>query len=448
MRSFSKVTALAFLAGAGFLLPACKKEPTPTQITPAYSGVVVRSWNEKFLETERYAEGYRPAPATRALAYLGLSAYEACIQGLPGFKSMAALYPGLVIPPLKNNAVLHWPTVVNASYAYLMQRFFPFDEQAILLLEESNNAAYQAKISSSEFTAAQNYGRAVAAAVWEWSKTELGHDAYLDPFGSYNWQFNYQQVGSWVPNIPGPGQPSFAYWGTVRTFAIQDVADKLCAAPTAPFGGNDSLYYLAQAMDVYSQSLSVSAENLWIAEFWNDDFLYLTFSTGSRWLSIANQVYQQEEVSLETALYCNAKLGLALHDATVAGWFSKFHYNRESPETLIRREIDPNWQPLLSNPILGETDISPNFPSYPSEYATMGAAAAAVLTHIFGDGYAITDRSHENAGDPRSFNSFQEMAGENAESRIIVGVNLRMDREQGYQLGYKCGDKVNALPWN
>jgi hypothetical protein len=70
---------------------------------------------------------------------------------------------------------------------------------------------------------------------------------------------------------------------------------------------------------------------------------------------------------------------------------------------------------------------------------------------VFGTNYALTDRCHENRvdfnGKPRSFNSFYEMAEENALSRIPLGVHWRMDCEEGLRLGYLCGRRVNALPF-
>lgn len=63
----------------------------------------------------------------------------------------------------------------------------------------------------------------------------------------------------------------------------------------------------------------------------------------------------------------------------------------------------------------------------------------------------MTDRRHEIRnefnGTPRSFNSFIEMAVENAFSRIPLGVHFRMDCEAGLEQGYLAGQRVLALPW-
>jgi hypothetical protein len=82
----------------------------------------------------------------------------------------------------------------------------------------------------------------------------------------------------------------------------------------------------------------------------------------------------------------------------------------------------------------------------------MGGAAAEVLTDIFGNYYPMTDRCHEGrqdfeGGAPRHFNSFYEMANENAISRIPLGVHFRMDCDQGVNLGIRVGRKVNQFSW-
>jgi hypothetical protein len=63
----------------------------------------------------------------------------------------------------------------------------------------------------------------------------------------------------------------------------------------------------------------------------------------------------------------------------------------------------------------------------------------------------MTDNCHANRtdfeGKPRAFNTFYEMAVENAWSRVPLGVHFRMDCEQGVNLGYRCGRKVNQIKW-
>jgi hypothetical protein len=94
---------------------------------------------------------------------------------------------------------------------------------------------------------------------------------------------------------------------------------------------------------------------------------------------------------------------------------------------------------------------TPNFPTYPSGHATFSGAAAVILENTFGHAFRFTDRSHEGRkefrGNPRSFNSFEEMAQENAYSRIPLGVHFLVDSEAGLDLGSRIGSRILSLPW-
>ncbi len=446
---------LAFLA-AGLFIQACKdvdSEPVE-DLVKNYDYRASFEWNELFLEIERYAAGYRPGPAPRALAYMGLSAYEACIKGMPDFNSVANLYPGLAIPAISAGDY-HWPTVVNASYGYLMPRFFPNVtdnlKQKITALENQWNDKALADVSQEVFERSRNYGQAVASAIWEYSKTDgVGHDHYLDPFQGYNWENHYSKDGDWKPTFPGPGKPMGGVWGGARAFAIsQD--EKLCKPPL-PYSASPQSELYSQALEVYAQNTpTLSYEDEWVGEFWSDDLVNLTFSPGPRWTAIGNQVLKLENSDLETAIFMHVKVGMALNDASVGCWYSKYYYNVERPQTYINRVFDPAWKPALYNPLTGEEGFTPSFPAYPSGHSTMGAAGAEVLGSVFGYAYSMTDRCHENRtefeGVPRTFGSFFEMAQENAWSRVPLGVHFRMDCEEGVRFGTVIGREVNNLPW-
>jgi hypothetical protein len=459
LTNFKKIFPILLLLGIVFT--ACNNDENDNDLVVEpksvadYSYDVAFEWNELFLDIERYAAGYRPGPAPRALAYIGLASYEACVTGFEKHKSIAGLYPGLKLPVADATAEYHWPAVVNSLRANLMRRFFRSANntlfEKITTLENNLGSKYRTESTEDVIQRSVAHGRAVADAMWEWSTTDAtGHDAYLDPFKGYNWADYSNKPGHWRPTVPGPTQPMFPFWGRARTFAISE-SDKLCPPPL-PFSEATTSPMFNQAMEVVAQTVNAPYENIWIAEFWSDDLLNLTFSPGPRWTAIANQVYKNEKSDLETALLCDAKVGMALNDAAVACWHSKYYYNVERPESYIKRVIDPKWEPVLDNPTNNDKGFSPPFPAYPSGHSTMGAAGAEALASIFGYDYAMTDRCHENRSDfegrPRSYGSFQEMAEENAWSRVPLGVHFRMDCEQGVNLGYRVARKVNRLAWN
>jgi len=462
MRNYIKIL-FAFLT-ISIVLSSCKKDITDETSTTfktvdKYDFTVVHEWNELWMEMERHAAGYRPCPTANALGYVGLASYEACVTGMPENASLANLYSGLNLPKAFNNQEYHWPTVVNAVNNYLYSRLLPEVDATlyakIKVLADKNEIKFLEESGQEIFLRSKNHGESVAAAVWDWMKSDAAtFDGYKDPFKDNNWQDRLNEPGAWTPTIPGPGEGMFPYWGKGRTLAIKEDL-KICKPYSVYIGqyseeAGSALY--TQAVEVMAQNTpSLSYQTEWVGEFWSDDLLGLTFSPPTRFIAIANQVYNNEKASLQEAIIANAKVGIALHDAAIGCWNSKYHYNLERPESYIKRLIDPSWEPNLDNPLTGDNGISPSFPAYPSGHATFSSAASEALASVFGYSYGMTDNCHRNrtefSGYPRTFGSFFEMALENAWSRVPLGVHYRMDAEEGVRYGTEIGRAVNKLPW-
>ncbi len=461
MRNFIKFT-FAFLF-VTLVISSCKKDiegdtTSSLKKVEEYNNHVLHEWNDLFLRIERHAAGYRPCPTANALGYIGLANYEACVTGMPAYASLSGYYNNLNIPNALVNQEYHWPTVVNAVNKYLYSRLFPELRQdlysEVKVLADKFDAEFEKEVKADIFVRSRNHGEAVAAAVWEYMKTDpYTFDKYNDPFEDYDWEAKFQKDGDWVATFPGPGAGMFPYWGKGRTLAIKEDL-KLCRpySEYAAYSEDLKSGFYGQAVEVYSKNTpALDFNSEWLGEFWSDDLLGLTFSPPARWIAIANQVYKYEDASLQDAVLTNAKVGIALHDAAIGCWNSKYHYNLERPESYIQRVMDPSWEPNLDNPLTGDRGISPSFPAYPSGHATFGAAAAEALASVFGYSYAMTDNCHKNrsefSGYPRSFGSFFEMASENAYSRVPLGVHFRMDAEEGVRYGTEIGRAVNRLNW-
>ena len=105
-------------------------------------------------------------------------------------------------------------------------------------------------------------------------------------------------------------------------------------------------------------------------------------------------------------------VALAMYDATVATWESKYHYRRLRPS-----KVDEHVKTAL--PV-------PNSPSYPSEHAAAAQAAAAVLAYFL----------------PAEAASFQAMAEEAGWSRVQAGLQYPSDYQAGLALGRKVAERV------
>ncbi len=139
-----------------------------------------------------------------------------------------------------------------------------------------------------------------------------------------------------------------------------------------------------------------------------------------------------------TAAETYAKVGIAVCDAFIACWDTKYRYNLLRPVTYIQRLIDPTWLPLLT---------TPPFPEYTSGHSVQSGAAFGVLADLFGDAYSFDDHTHDNRGlAPRHFNSFSAAADEAALSRLYGGIHFRPAIELGLEQGRCVADAVDELP--
>jgi membrane-associated phospholipid phosphatase len=118
-----------------------------------------------------------------------------------------------------------------------------------------------------------------------------------------------------------------------------------------------------------------------------------------------------------------ALVNVAIYDAIVAAWDSKYAYNRRRPS-----ELDPSLSTAVANPMS---------PSYPCEHAVTAGAASTVLAHLF----------------PSDAGAIAAMAEEAAQTRVVAGVQYPSDAQAGLDLGravaarvieYSRGDNFDA----
>jgi hypothetical protein len=404
---------------------------------------IALAWNHLVLDLERNTPGYRPPVSARMFAYVEMAAYESSLPGLRNYLSMEHYVTGYEKPNTKfGEGQFYLPASLNAAYAQILRSFFPTAptglQQKIDLLEKQHAQDFLQKTNNPVFNQSEAFGKAVAAAVWDWSKTDQeGNDGYL-----YNYVHGYEPpacAGCWKPTGEHPMPALLPYWGRVRPF-MADSTDFHFKSPAAYEEVLGSRFY-TEAMEVYTVSKPLSKENRWIAEFWSDDLPGLTMSPSARWISIANQAFDNSRPAFPLVMETYLKTAMALCDAGIIVWKGKYQFNVERPETYIREHINPDWKSLHD---------TPSFPAYPSGHSAFGAAAAEVLTAALGSKFELTDRTHEKrpefAGTPRSYGSFAEMAQENAASRVLLGVHYRMDCEEGLRLGKIIGKKVAELP--
>lgn len=212
--------------------------------------------------------------------------------------------------------------------------------------------------------------------------------------------------------------------------------------PAAP-PALDSAEYAAAFNEVKdlgrADSTTRTEQQTQIARFWNDG-VGTAFAQGY-WNKIAQSVAAEQRLSLAGEARLFALLNIATVDAGISCWDAKYAYNLWRPVTAIGAadtdgntdtEPDATWAPLL---------VTPPFPSYTSAHSTVSAAAAGVLTALFGSNYHFTVTA-EGVTYTRSFDSFGAAAAEAGRSRIYGGIHYTFDNLNALAAGGKVADYV------
>ena len=192
-----------------------------------------------------------------------------------------------------------------------------------------------------------------------------------------------------------------------------------------------------------ADSTTRTADQTEIASFWFE------FSPIG-WNRIASTVIRDRHLDAWKAARTLALVNFALADGYIAGFDAKYHFRFWRPYTAIRRADtdgnpltrgDESWQPLLGAPPF----FIPPVPDYPSTHTVLGAAAAEVLIHIFGDDVPFSATSTTLPGVTRQYASFTEAAMENGMSRVFGGIHFLHAVKDGYRQGKGIGRSVSRL---
>jgi hypothetical protein len=341
---------------------------TATPAAEASSGSsVVSPWLE--LELEAIASHRtNPPRASRALAHLSSAMYLAAVQGGSGREDAVAGAASTVL-----------------TYLY------PDESARVNAL-----AAQLASPGSSAFARGTQVGQLLVAR----AKSD-GSDAVWTGTAP-------EGPGYWAPTPPAFLPPLEPLAGTWRPWNLSSGVQFRPGPPPA-YG---SPAFQAEMLEVYRVSLSLTAEQKQIANFWADGAG--TVTPPGHWNLIGLDLVRGKNWSTLRTTLLFAALNTAQADAFIACWDAKYAYWSLRPVTAIQRVIDPAWLPLI---------VTPPFPAYVSGHSTTSGAASTVLSAFF----------------PSHAHDLDAMAAEAAVSRLYGGIHFRSDNEAGLELGRRIG---------
>lgn len=294
--------------------------------------------------------------------------------------------------------------------------------------------------------------------------------------------------GEWRPDPWNPGQQAWGPgWGAVAPFGIPASQPFVDALPGPP--ALNSPEYTAAFNQVRDYGALVSAQR---TQDMTEIGLFWAYDRPSIGPPPVLFVRNLEEIGAQAGLSPeeNARLfamaSVAQADAAIAAWDAKFEYNFWRPVGGIQEagvggpgDNDGNpdtvgitdWKPLGApgaDPNSDTDDFTPPFPSWTSGHATMGAAVFKTLELFFGtnnfdeiDGilgnnpdYVLTSQE-AGSGGSRTYQTFTQMGplvpggedspeGENAMSRVYLGIHWIFDQADGTTLGHDIAGYVNS----
>lgn len=453
-----KYVPLLLIALFGLFLDSCKvKETDISPVSPAidtspadkFSAEVATKWADLQLQLTKTTAGYTPPVASRAYALGGLVMYEAVVGGLTSNQSLAGQLTALTtLPTPETGKEYNWALSANAAEATMLRALYAevsrpqavVNKWVIDSVEVVLKNSYKVSVAQDVIDRSEKLGQDIANAIFEWSKSDGGHEGYKRNFPATYVVPVFD--GAWQTTENGQKIPMQPTWGANRTFVP---ANQNMTIPTPiPFSASLVSPYFATYFEVYTKNKSLTDEEKAIAVWWADNPVE-TFTPPGHSYNIANIAVKQTKVGLGKAAEVFARTGITVNDAFINCWKCKFKFNNERPYTMLRRTVDANWKPFWP---------APPFPGFPSGHATQSGAVSAVLTDFFGDNFAFVDDSHVGRGNDattgiafkaRSFKSFSQFATESANSRFYGGIHTRQDNEKGLAEGQKIGKNVIAL---
>ncbi len=383
---------------------------------------------------------FSPPVASRVYAYTSIAGYEAIIPQDSSYLSLAGqLHEFTPVPKPHPGEEYCFPlasvqamTKVGKSLLFSEDRVDAFYKKIIHDFKATG-------IPNDVFKRSVEYGDQVAAHVLQWAD----EDNYAE-IRSYPKYTITSDEGSWKPTPPGYMEAIEPSWNKMRTFVIDSAAQFAPRQATAFSSSKTSAFY-KEAMETYEAGKILSDDQKEIAAFWDCNpfvmnvtghVMYATklITPGGHWISIARLACRQTQADPVRSAEAYAMTSIALADAFISCWDEKYRSVLIRPETYINQYIDENWIPLLQ---------TPPFPEYTSGHSVISSASAAVLTKMFGDGFAFADSTEVEFGLPvRRFNSFIEARNEAAISRLYGGIHYRPAIENGVRQGERVGNWV------
>jgi hypothetical protein len=410
-------------------------------------------------ENRVFGEQLGPGRSSRAMAIVHIAMFDALDAVVGGFTSYTGTHAGpgstsvdaAISQAARDTLVAEFPSQAPTFNAYLAQ-----DLAAVRNAQQKANGIDLGQRTAAAILAMRlNDGSQIP-------EPRVGVD-YFPSDQPGHWR---QDPISLIPLALG------AHWGQCIPFVVTSTSQFRAPPPPAM---TSSAYTAAynEVKNVGGAEITTqrTEEQTFIGIFWAYDGTPSLCAPPRLYNQITVQIADQRRLSAIQFARLLALVNVAMADAGMTIWESKYHYDFWRPVLGIR-ESDPGTGPTGlgdGNPdTVGDTNFSPlgapasnltgpNFtppvPAYPSGHAGFGGALFQVMRRFYAtDNIAFTFVSDEFNGQTRDnngnvrhfrqrrFSNVSQAEEDNVQSRIYIGIHWSFDKTEGIAQGRRVGD--------
>jgi hypothetical protein len=242
----------------------------------------------------------------------------------------------------------------------------------------------------------------------------------------------WRPTPSFLPGFPPSGAAALAPWlASVIPFTLTSPS-QFRAFPPPPLSSEryEEAFNEVKALGSFSSSAR-TPDQTEIALFWNSNYAVL-------WNHALRDIVANHVPDIGDSARLLALANLAMADAGITAWDSKFHYVFWRPITAIREGDndgnpettgDPDWQPFVN---------TPNYPDYTSGANNVTGAVTRMLALFFGTDHMTFSVATTNpaASEPsRTYHRFSNVTVDVVNARIYEGIHFRFADVQARKQG-------------
>jgi len=454
---------------------------TTTATGPALSPAAVMDWNSIAIDAsgldstpvapgDDRVGGYNVGPgrASRAMAIVHIAIFEAVNAIHGGYQSYVNLEKA-------SSSASAEAAIATAAHDTLVA-LFP-DQKAGM--DQQLDVAIKRLGQTDAVTVGQDVGHKAAAAIL----ADRANDgsAKPDPHVGTDWTCS-DAPGHWRPDPVSKNTVALgAYWSEVKPFVMESASQFRCTTPPA-LGSQEYRDALTEAHDLGGDGITTTTKRTLtdtvVGIFWAYDAAPALCAPPRLYNQIAALIAAQKGSDMVETARLLAIVNVAMADAAIAGWESKYHYDMWRPVCAIREIApgtgpsglgdgdpldlplaDPEFTPLgAPSSNTTKTNFTPPFPSYPSGHAAFGGALFETLRNFYGTDDIPFDfmsdefngKTTDNTGQvrpkiSRHFSNLSQAEDENGQSRIYLGIHYRFDKDAGITQGRAIADLVGKI---